>query len=89
MLFATIFNISLHAKTPVKNEDINPIIRIEILISLSKIYPDKTSFSIAPNITGITIKKENLAASLLLFPKKSEVQIVAPDLEIPGIIANA
>ena len=89
MLLATIFNISLHAKTPVKNEDINPIISIEIWISLSKICPDKTSFSIAPNITGITIKKENLAASLLLFPKKSEVQIVAPDLEIPGITANA
>ena len=89
MLFATIFNIILHAKTPVKNEDINPIINIEILISLSKISPDKTSFSIAPNITGITIKKENLAASLLLFPKKSEVQIVAPDLEIPGITAQA
>ena len=67
MLFATILNISLHAKTPVKNEDINPIISIEILISLSKISPDKTSFSIAPNITGITIKKENLAAAKFSF----------------------
>ena len=67
----------------------NPVIRIEILISLSKISPDKKSFSMAPNITGITIRKENLAASLLLFPKKSEVQIVAPDLEIPGITAKA
>ena len=67
----------------------NPVIRIEILISLSKISPDKKSFSIAPNITGITIRKENLAASILLFPKKSEVQIVAPDLEIPGITAKA
>ena len=89
MLFATIFNISLHAKTPVKNEDINPIISIEILISLSKISPDKRSFNIAPNITGITMRKENLAASFFLLPKKSEVQIVAPDLEIPGIIARA
>ena len=43
---------------PVKNEDINPIISIEILISFSKIFPDKTSFSIAPNITGITIKRK-------------------------------
>lgn len=48
-----------------------------------------TSLSIAPNITGMTIKKENLADSLLLFPKKIDVHIVAPDLEIPGTTASA
>ena len=51
--------------------------------------PEKTSFRIAPKITGITIKNENLALSLLLFPKNNEVHMVAPDLEIPGIIAKA
>ena len=89
MLFATIFNINLQAKIPVINEDRNPKNSTEILISFPSISPDKISFNIAPNITGITIKKENLAASFLLFPKKIEVQIVAPDLEIPGITANA
>lgn len=47
------------------------------------------SLRIAPKITGITIKKENFAASFLSFPKKIDVQIVEPDLEIPGIIAKA
>ena len=89
MLFATTFIISLQANIPVINEEIKPIIKIPNSISLLNISPDNTSFRIAPNITGITIKKENFAASLLLFPKKSEVQIVAPDLEIPGITANA
>ena len=44
---------------------------------------------IAPKITGITIKKENSALSLFLFPKNNEVHIVAPDLEMPGKIAKA
>ena len=89
MLFATTFIISLQANIPVINEEIKPIIKIPNSISLLNISPDKTSFRIAPNITGITIKKENFAASLLLFPKKIEVHIVAPDLEIPGIMASA
>ena len=49
----------------------------------------KISFKIAPKITGITIKKENFALSFFSLPKYNEVQIVVPDLEIPGIIAIA
>ena len=63
--------------------------RIQKLISLLNILPDKISLRIAPKITGITIKKENFAASFLSLPKKIDVQIVDPDLEIPGIIAKA
>ena len=47
------------------------------------------SLIILPNIRGITIKKENFAVCFLLFPKSKAVQIVAPDLDIPGIIATA
>ena len=53
-------------------------------ISLSNII-----FRDDPKIIGTTIKKENLAATSLFNPKKIEVPIVAPLLEIPGNIANA
>ena len=42
-----------------------------------------------PKITGIEIRKENFTASSLFIPKILEVEIVIPDLEIPGKIANA
>ena len=53
-------------------------------ISLSNII-----FREDPNITGTTIKKENLAAISLFNPKKIEVPMVAPLLEIPGRMAKA
>ena len=43
----------------------------------------------APEIAGIANKNENLAASLGGIPNIIPVVIVIPDLEIPGIIANA
>ena len=42
-----------------------------------------------PIIKGTTIRKENLAAFSLSIPRITAVEIVAPDLEIPGIIAIA
>ena len=42
-----------------------------------------------PIINGTTIRKENLAAFSLSIPRITAVEIVAPDLEIPGIIAIA
>ena len=42
----------------------------------------------AIEIAGIPKRKENLAASLLSQPDKSAMEIVIPDLEIPGIIAK-
>ena len=52
-------------------------------------YPEITSLAILPKINGITIKNENLAASALDTPNINDVEMVAPDLEIPGRIAIA
>ena len=51
--------------------------------------PLTRSLPIFPKINGTTIKKENLAALVLSTPNKTEVEIVAPDLETPGNIAIA
>ncbi len=40
-------------------------------------------------IAGIPKRKENFAASPLSHPDKRAVEIVTPDLEKPGKIANA
>lgn len=47
------------------------------------------SYNVAPNIAGIANKNENLADSLLLRPNNIPVEIVEPDLDIPGMIARA
>ena len=43
----------------------------------------------AKEIAGIPKRKENFAASSLVQPKTKAVEIVIPDLETPGKIANA
>ena len=43
----------------------------------------------AREIAGIPNRKENLAASPLSHPDIRALEIVTPDLETPGIIANA
>ena len=43
----------------------------------------------AREIAGIPKRKENFAASLLSHPDIRAVEIVKPDLEVPGKIANA
>ena len=43
----------------------------------------------ASEIDGIPKRKENFAASTLSHPDIKAVEIVTPDLEKPGIIANA
>ena len=43
----------------------------------------------AREIAGIPKRKENLAASLLSHPDIRALEIVIPDLETPGNIANA
>ena len=51
---------------------------------------DEINSTIAANeIAGMPKRKENFAASLLSHPDKKLVDIVTPDLETPGIIANA
>ena len=49
----------------------------------------KNSTKAAIEIAGIPMRKENLAASLLSQPDKSAMEIVAPERDTPGIIANA
>ena len=43
----------------------------------------------ASEIAGMPKRKENFAASLLSQPETRAVEIVTPDLETPGKIANA
>ena len=43
----------------------------------------------AREIAGIPNRKENLAASTLSHPDIRALELVTPDLETPGIIANA
>ena len=43
----------------------------------------------AIEIAGIPKRKENLAESALSHPDIKAVEIVTPDLETPGMIANA
>ena len=43
----------------------------------------------AREIAGIPKRKENFAASSLSHPDNRALEIVIPDLETPGIIANA
>ena len=49
----------------------------------------KNSKIAAKEMAGIPKRKENLAALLLSQPDNKAVEIVTPDLETPGIIANA
>ena len=60
-----------------------------VSISVLKIDPLNRSFAILPKIRGTTIRKEKRAASDLSSPKMTEVEMVAPLLDIPGRIAIA
>ena len=81
--------IHLHAIRPVINAAMNPAIKGIIVALSDAIFPLKISFAIFPKIRGTTIKKENRAAFSLSIPRITDVEIVAPDLEIPGRIAIA
>src|SRR5690606_18345327 len=51
--------------------------------------PLKMSLAIFPKIKGTTIKNEKRAALVLSLPSKTDVDMVAPEREIPGSIAMA
>ena len=54
-----------------------------------KLNPLFTSFNnVAPNIVGTARKKENSAAIVLEIPSNKDPIMVAPDLEVPGIMAK-
>ena len=52
-------------------------------------FASKIVKTVAPKMAGIARKNEKLAASFFAIPRINAVVMVMPDLEIPGIIANA
>ena len=81
--------IQVQANSPEINEAKKPYDKI-VKLWLSKcISPFIKSLAILPRINGITIKNEKRAAFDLSLPNKTEVDIVAPEREIPGSIAIA
>ena len=93
LLSFTIFSISLQAIIPLKSADKNPItygndIKLAPAIS-SDVRPPIIFRMSIPNIGTRTIRNENFVASCLLIFRNIAAEIVAPDLEIPGKIANA
>ena len=84
----TSFIIHLQAKRPVTKALIKPTVKgIRVVVSVL-ILPPSTSSAIFPKISGTTIKNEKRAARSLSIPKRTEVEMVAPDREIPGKIAG-
>ena len=75
--------------TPVINDAINPIAKGVANSEENVNFPSKISLAIFPRINGTTIKNEKRAALVLSIPKRTEAEIVAPDLDIPGRIATA
>ena len=80
-------------KSIANNEDKNVAVRAKIsgkkLNDLNSLREEKNSTIAAKEIAGIPKRKENLAASHLSQPDTKAVEIVMPDLDTPGKIANA
>ena len=80
-------------KSIANKEDTNVLIRPTIkgrkLNEENSLKEEMNSTIAARDIAGMPKRKENFAASLLPQPDIRAVEIVTPDLETPGIIANA
>ena len=72
-----------------RNVVIRPTIRGRKLNVENSLKEEINSTIAARDIAGIPKRKENFAASLLSHPDIRAVEIVTPDLETPGKIANA
>ena len=86
----TIFIIHLQANKPETKAARKPIktgINPVWLVPISAM--SLTAIMLAPMIGKRTIKKENFVVSSRFVPSNKPVAIVAPDLDIPGITANA
>ena len=81
----------MHAIIPLINAEKNPIIKEVSSISVVKVSIElklsNNLIIIIPNIGIRTIKNENFVASFLFIFNNKAVEIVIPDLEIPGKIA--
>ena len=63
--------------------------KLGLTVAASGSKESKISFAIFPKINGTTIKNENLAAFSRSIPNNTQVEIVAPEREMPGRIATA
>ena len=82
------FNKKSIANNEDTNEVISPAISGKKLNELILLKKEKNSTIAAKEMAGMPKRKENLAASLLVQPDARAVEIVIPDLEKPGKIAN-
>ena len=71
------------------NVVVRPTIRGKKLNEGNSLKEEINSTIAAREIAGIPKRKENFAASPLSHPDIRALEIVTPDLETPGIIANA
>ena len=80
-------------KSIANKEDKNAVMRQtkrEVNPNEKKSLKEEINSTIAAiEIAGIPKRKENLAASALSHPEIKALEIVTPDLETPGKIANA
>ena len=80
-------------KSIANKEDKNVVIRPTKKgkkLNAKKLLKEEINSTIAAiEIAGIPSRKENFAASLLSHPDIKALEIVTPDLETPGKIANA
>ena len=80
-------------KSIANKEDTNVVVRPTIrggkLNEENLLKEEMISTTAASEIAGIPKRKENFAASPLSHPDIKAVEIVTPDLDIPGKIANA
>ena len=83
------FNKKSIANKDDRNVVIIPTISGKKLNELNSLNEEKNSTIAAKEMAGIPKRKENFASSPLSQPDIRAVEIVTPDLEKPGIIANA
>ena len=85
----TYFNKKSIANNEDKNVVMRPTISGKKLNDLNSLKEEMNSTIAAREIAGMPKRKENLAASPLSQPDTRAVEIVTPDLETPGKMANA
>ena len=83
------FNKKSIANNEDKNVVVRPTIRGRKLNDENSLKEKMNSTKAARDIAGMPKRKENFAASPLSHPVTKQVEIVTPDLEMPGKIAKA
>ena len=85
----TYFNKKSIANNEDKNVAMRPTISGKKLNDLNSLKEEMNSTIAVREMAGMPNRKENLAASPLSQPDTRAVEIVTPDLETPGKMANA